>query len=100
MSPETVELPKDRKGRTLHIGDEVLVYGDNREPNAQGEVVSMTLAWLEPAAWYVNLHSGAIGDRRWRTNCRGFYPRELERIEEDSDGIRVRDMRQTVRHGN
>lgn len=87
MSAETVKLPKDRYGQTLHIGDEVLVYSYNREPNAQGEVVSMTLVLLEPTAWYVDLRLGAIGDRRWRTSCRGFDPRELEIIEEDSDGI-------------
>lgn len=86
VSAETVELPKDRNGRTLHIGDEVLVYSYNREPNAQGEVVSMTLVLLEPVSWYVDLRLGAIGDRRWRTNCRGFDPRELERIEVASDG--------------
>ena len=87
MSPETVKLPKDRDGQTLHIGDEVLVYSYNKEPNAQGEVVSMTLVFLEPVSWYVDLRLGAIGDRRWRTTCRGFDPRELERIEVTDDGI-------------
>lgn len=85
LSAETVELPKDRKGRTLHIGDEVLVYRCE-EPIAQGEVVSMTLVLLEPVSWYVDLRLGAIGDRRWRTNCRGFNPHDLERIEVADDG--------------
>ena len=87
-SAEVVELPKDRKGQTLHIGDEVLVYSYNREPIAQGEVVSMMLVLLEPTAWCVDLHMGAIGDRRYRTSCGGFDPHELERIEvadDDSD---------------
>lgn len=73
-SAETVELPKDRKGRTLHINDEVLVC-------CGGKLVSMTLAMLCPAAWYVGLHMGAIGDMRYRTSCDGFAPDELERIE-------------------
>lgn len=85
MSAETVQLPKDREGQTLHIGDEVLVYSYNREPIAQGEVVSMTLVLLEPVAWYVDLHMGVIGDRRYRTSCSGFNSRELERIEVGSD---------------
>jgi len=84
-SAEVVELPRDRKGRTLHIGDEVLVYSYNREPIAQGEVVSMMLVLLEPTAWSVGLHMGAIGDRRYRTSCGGFDPHELERIEVGSD---------------
>lgn len=82
---ETVELPKDRKGRTLHIDNEVLVYRDGR-PYAQGEVTGMTLVSLEPVTWYVDLHVGAIGDRRYRTSCDGFRPDELERIEEGIDG--------------
>jgi len=86
VSAETVELPKDRKGRTLHIGDEVLTYPCG-QPAGQGEVISMTLVLLEPVAWYVDLRLGAIGDRRWRTNCRGFDPRALERIEVTDDGI-------------
>lgn len=84
-SVETVQLPKDRKGRQLHIGDEVLVYTYNREPIGQGEVVSMMLVLLEPTARCVNLHMGAIGDRRYRTSCGGFDPHELERIEEADD---------------
>ena len=75
-STEMVELPKDRKGRTLHINDEVLVGR-----NAQGEVTSLTLAMLDPAAWYVGLCMGAVGDMRYRTVCDGFAPGELERIE-------------------
>ena len=86
ISDEMVELPKDRKGQTLHIGDEVLVYSYNREPIGQGEVVSMTLVLLEPTAWYVDLHMGVIGDKRYRTSCGGFDPHELERIEVADDG--------------
>ena len=41
-SAETVKLPKDRNGQTLHIGDEVLVF-NGTEPVAQGEVTGMTL---------------------------------------------------------
>lgn len=85
-SAETVQLPKDRKGQTLHIGDEVLVYSYDRKPIGQGEVVSMTLVLLEPTAWYVDLHMGAIGDKRYRTSCGGFDPHELERIGADEDG--------------
>ena len=84
-SAEVVELPKDRKGRTLHIDDEVLVCcGSN--PVAQGEVVSLTLAMLCPAIWYAGLHMGAIGDRLYRTSLDGFTPDELERIEVGIDG--------------
>lgn len=85
-SAEVVELPKDRKGRTLHIGDEVLVYR-REEPIAQGEVMYMTLAKLEPAAWSLDLLLGAIGDMRYRTKCSEFYPHELERIEVADDDI-------------
>lgn len=84
-SAERVELPKDCNGQTLHIGDEVLVYSYDRKPIGQGEVVSMTLVLLEPTAWCVDLHMGVIGDRRYRTSCGGFDPRELERIEVGSD---------------
>ncbi len=47
---------------------------------------SLTLALLHPAAWYVGLYMGAVGDRRYRTSCDGFAPDELERIEEGIDG--------------
>ena len=83
-SAETVQLPKDRKVRTLHIGDEVLVYR-GKEPIAQGEVINMTLVCLTRAIWSMDLHMGAIGDRRYRTSCGGFDPHELERIEVGSD---------------
>lgn len=83
-SAETVELPKDRKGRTLHVGDEVLVYRCGK-PVAQGEVISMTLICLEPVIWYVCLRIGAIGKRRYRTRCDGFATGKLERIEVGSD---------------
>lgn len=85
MSVEVVVLPRDRKGRTLHIGDEVLVYRCGK-PSAQGEVISMALVLLEPVSWSVDLHMGAIGDRRYRTSCGGFDPHELERIEVADDG--------------
>jgi hypothetical protein len=62
---EVVELPKDRKGRTLRINDEVLLG----IPVAQGEVTSMTLMLLDPAAWYFDLHMGAVGDRRQEGAC-------------------------------
>lgn len=84
-SAETVELPKDRNGQTLHIGDEVLVYSHDRKPIGQGEVVSIMLVLLEPTAWCVNLHMGVIGDKRYRTSCGGFEPHELERIEVADD---------------
>lgn len=84
-SAETVKLPKDRKGQTLHIGDEVLVYS-REEPIGQGEVTGMTLVCFVRGIWSVDLHMGAIGDRRYRTSCGGFDPHELERIEEGIDG--------------
>lgn len=77
---EVVGLPKDRKDRTLHIGDEVLVYRDGK-PCSQGEVTGMTLEMLNPTIWCVCLYMGTIGDRRYRTSCEGFRPDELERIE-------------------
>ena len=85
-SAETVKLPRDRNGQTLHIGDEVLVYSYDRKPIGQGEVVSMMLVLLEPTAWCVDLHMGVIGDKRYRTSCGGFDPNELERIEVADDG--------------
>ena len=86
-SAETVKLPKDREGQTLHIGDEVFVF-DGTKPVAQGEVTGMTLVCFTRGIWSVNLHMGVIGDRRYRTSCGGFDPHGLERIEEDgSDGI-------------
>lgn len=87
MSAETVQLPNDRNGRTLHIGDEVLVYRF-KEPCAQGEVTGMTLVCFTRGIWSVDLHMGAIGDRRYRTSCGGFDPHELERIgvaDDDAD---------------
>lgn len=84
-SAETVQLPKDRDGQTLHIGDEVPVYSYDRKPIGQGEAVSMMPVPLEPAAWCVNLHMGAIGDRRYRTSCGGLDPHELESIEAADD---------------
>lgn len=83
-SDKTVKLPKDRNGRTLHIGDEVLVYR-REEPVGQGEVISMTLVCFVRGIWSVDLHMGAIGDMRYRTSCGGFDPHELERIEVADD---------------
>lgn len=85
-SAETVELPKDRKGRTLRLGYEVLVF-NGTSTCAQGEVTSLTLAMMNPATWYVGLYMGAVGDRRYRTSCGGFEPDKLERIEVADDGI-------------
>lgn len=83
-SAETVKLPKDRNGQTLHIGDEVLVYHCEK-PIGQGEVTGMTLVCFVRGIWCVDLHMGAIGDRRYRTSCGGFDPHELERIEVGSN---------------
>lgn len=83
-SAETAGLPNDINLQTLHLPYEVLLG----KTAAQGGVMSLTLALLDPAAWYVGLHMGAIGDRRYRTSCGGFDPHELERIEvadDDSD---------------
>ena len=85
-SAKTVKLPKDRNGQTLHIGDEVLVF-NGTEPVAQGEVTGMTLVCFVRGIWCVDLHMGAIGDRRYRTSCGGFDPHELERIEVADNGI-------------
>lgn len=76
---KTVKLPKDRNGRTLHIGDEVLVF-NGTEQVAQGEVISMTLVCFTRGIWSVDLHMGAIGDRRYRTSCGGFDPHELDLV--------------------
>lgn len=83
-SAETVKLPKDRNGQTLHIGDEVLVFNGTK-PVAQGEVISMTLVCFSRAIWSVDLHMCAIGDRCYRTSCGGFDPHGLERIEVGSN---------------
>lgn len=69
MSAETVQLPKDREGRTLHINDEVIVFRDGK-PIAQGEVTGMTVEMLNPAIWFVCLYRGyrrqALSDKlRW-----------------------------------
>lgn len=83
-SAEKVELPKDRKGRPLHIGDEVLVFNGTK-PVGQGEVTGMTLVCFTRGIWSVDLHMGVVGDRRYRTSCGGFDSRELEMIEVGSD---------------
>ena len=82
IDAEMVELPKDRKGRTLHISNEVLVYdcyGSNAV--AQGKLTSLTLVMLDPIVWYAGLCMGAVGDMRFRASCDGFAPDRLERIE-------------------
>lgn len=86
-SAEKVKLPKDRKGQTLCLGYEVLIF-NGTSTCGQGEVTSLTLAMMDPAIWFVGLQMGAVGDRRYRTSCDGFAPDELERIEvadDDSD---------------
>ena len=85
-SAETVQLPKDRKGRTLRLGYEVLVF-NGTSTCGQGEVTSLTLAMMDPAIWFAGLRMGAVGDRRYRTSCDGFMPDELERIEVGIDDI-------------
>ena len=83
-SAETVKLPRDRKGRTLRLGYEVLVF-NGTSTCGHGEVTCLTLAMMDPAIWFVGLQMGAVGDRRYRTSCGGFNPRELERIEVADD---------------
>ena len=78
---KTVELPKDRKGRTLHVDDEVMVYNCGK-PSAHGIVVCLTLIGQSPAHWHVDLYAGDVGDGRYRTPVGGFEPYELERINE------------------
>lgn len=82
---ETVELPKDRKGRTLHVDDKVFVLRDG-EPYAKGNILSMTLTCLKPVHWYVELHVSAIGYERYASRLDGFEPDILERIERPDDG--------------
>ena len=74
-SAESVELPRDRKGRTLYINDEVLVGRD-----AQGGATSLTLAMMCPAAWYVGPYMWLYG-----TGCGGLRQDGTERIWEDED---------------
>lgn len=83
-SAETVGLPKDRRGRTLHIDDEVMVFNCGK-PCAQGNVVYLKLIEQDPVHWHVDLYAGAVGDRLYRTPVGGFEPYELERIEVGSD---------------
>ena len=75
-SSEAVRLPKDRKGRTLHISDEVLLGRD-----AQGEAVSMTLALIDPLAWYMGPYLWLYG-----TGCDGLRQDGTERIGEATYG--------------
>lgn len=78
---ETVELPKDRNGHTLHINNEVLVYNYGSNAVAQGKLTSLTLVMLDPIVWYAGLCMGAVGDMRFRASCDGFAPDRFERIE-------------------
>lgn len=80
-SAETVELPRDCKGRTLHVDDEVMVYNCGK-PCAQGNIVHLTLIGQDPVHWHIDLYAGAVGDRLYRTPVGGFEPYELERIDE------------------
>ena len=83
-SAETVKLPKDRKGRTLHLDDRVLILRDG-EPYGQGRILSMTLTCIRPAHWYVELYASALDLERYATMLDGFEPSGLEKIEEGSD---------------
>ena len=75
-SAEVVKLPKDRKGRTLHLPYEVLLGRD-----AQGEAVSITLALIDPLAWYMGPYMWLYG-----TGCGGLRQDGTERIGEATDG--------------
>ena len=81
VSAETVELPRDRKGRTLHVYDKVLILRDG-EPYGQGRILSMTLTCLSPVHWRVELYAGALDLGIYATRLDGFEPSGLERIEE------------------
>lgn len=83
-STETVELPKDRKGRTLHTDDKVIVFRDG-EPYSEGKILSMTLTSLRPVYWYVEVYVSAIGYAQYATRLDGFEPHKLERIGVGSD---------------
>lgn len=83
-SVETVQLPKDCKGRTLHINDEVLILHDGK-PIAQGRILSMALTCLRPMHWHVELYASILGIEIYATRLDGFEPSELERIEVGSD---------------
>ena len=83
-SAETVELPKDCKGRTLHLDDRVLILRDG-EPYGQGRILSMTLTCMRPAHWYVELYASALDLERYATRLDGFEPSGLERIGADED---------------
>ncbi len=79
-SAETVQLPKDRNGRTLHINDEVLILRDGK-PYGQGRILSMTLTCLSPVHWRVELYASALDLELYATRLGGFEPSRLERIE-------------------
>ncbi len=83
-SAETVQLPKDRNGRTLHINDEVLILRDGK-PYGQGRILSMTLTCLSPVHWRVELYASALDLELYATRLDGFEPSGLERIEAGSD---------------
>lgn len=89
-SAETVQLPKDRNGRTLHINDEVLILRDGK-PCGQGRILSMTLTCLSPVHWRVELYASALDLELYATRLDCFEPSGLERIEagsDDADGAR------------
>lgn len=83
-SVETVQLPKDCKGRTLHINDEVLILRDGK-PYGKGRVLSMTLTCLRPMHRHVELYASALNIEIYATRLDGFEPYELERIEVGSN---------------
>ena len=95
---ETVEPPKDRKGGKPHIGDGASV-SNGADPAAQGEAIGMVCPTRGIRS--VDPHTGAIGDRRYRTGRGGPDPHGPERIEAGGDGWReeaaVRRMRQRAR---
>ncbi len=85
-SVETVQLPKDCKGRTLHINDEVLILRRDGKPYGKGRILSMTLTCLHPMHWHVELYASALNIEIYATRLDGFEPSGLERIGDGSDG--------------
>lgn len=83
-SVETVRLPKDCKGRTLHINDAVLILRDGK-PCGKGRILSMTLTCLRPMHWDVELYASALNIEIYATRLDGFEPSGLERIGDGSD---------------
>ena len=79
-SAETVQLPKDRNGRTLHTYDHVLILRDGK-PYGQGRILSMTLTCLSPVHWRVELYASDLDLELYATRLDGFEPSGLVRIE-------------------